>query len=70
MKHELQHDLYIPQPIWVLAVNLGYMIAIKEEDPNMWVDLTIANMQATLMLFVYERKQFLKGLDNDDHSNR
>lgn len=63
MKHELQHDLYIPPQIWTLAVNLGLMIAVKEEHPNMWVDLSIDNITVTLMLFVYERKQFLKGMD-------
>lgn len=65
MKHELQHDLYIPPQVWILAISLGHMIAVKEEFPTMWVDLSIENIQATLMLFVYEHRQFLKGLDDD-----
>jgi len=63
MNHELQHDLYMPPQVWKLMAELGYYQWVKAEHPDMWVDLTIANVEATLMLFVYERRQFLKGLD-------
>jgi hypothetical protein len=63
MKHELQHDLYIPPPIWTVMKDQGYLEAVQQETPNPWARLSIANIQATLALFVYERQQFLKGLD-------
>jgi len=63
MKHELQHDLYMPPQVWKLMAMLGNYQWLKAKHPNMWVDLSIANVEATLMLFVYERKQFLKGLE-------
>lgn len=61
MKPELQNSLYVPPPIWEIMLELGYFQWVKAEHPNMWVDLSIDNIQATLALFVYERRQFLKG---------
>lgn len=61
MKRELENELYIPPQIWIIMKSQGLLQAVADEQANLWLDLSIANVQATLMLFVYERKQFLKG---------
>lgn len=61
MKRELENELYIPPQIWVMMKSQGLLQAAEDEATNLWLELSIANVQATLMLFVYERKQFLKG---------
>lgn len=61
MKPELQNSLYIPPTIWAVMKGQGYLEAVQAATPNPWALLSIANIQATLALFVYERKQFLKG---------
>lgn len=61
MKPELQNSLYMPPSIWDVMIGQGYLEAVQAERPNPWVLLSIAEKQATLALFVYERKQFLKG---------
>lgn len=61
MNRDLSNSQYIPPQIWKMMLDLGYFQWVKDNHPNMWVDLTLSNMDATLMLFVYERQQYLKG---------
>lgn len=61
VKNNLENELYTPPQVWMLMVNLGHMQAIRDDDPNMWVDLTIARLESLLHGFILDHRALLKG---------
>jgi hypothetical protein len=46
-------------------VGLGHLQAVKDETPNIWVELSLDNMTQRLDNFLTERRNFLKGLEDE-----